>query len=114
MSFWIIQVWKYKIDLSFRSIQAHSWKLLVVQGPREGQILMDRPVNDDFNRYQIQQNQMGIPVAISNEQPFAMEVIDPLSLETVKSRLTNFLKKASQNHFRRGSRVLANPRNRPF
>ena len=53
---------------------------------------MDRPVNDDFNRYQIQQNQMGIPVAISNEQPFAMEVIDPSSLETVKSRLLNFFK----------------------
>lgn len=46
-----------------------------VYGPREGKALSDRPVNDDFNRYQIQQNMMGIPVAIDNEQPFAMEVI---------------------------------------
>ena len=46
-----------------------------VYGPREGKALADRPVNDDFNRYQIQQNMMGIPVAIPNEQPFAMEII---------------------------------------
>ena len=46
---------------------------------------MDRPVNDDFNRYQIQQNQMGVPVAISNEQPFAMEVVDPLSLDSIQA-----------------------------
>ena len=75
---------------------------------------MDRPVNDDFNRYQIQQNQMGIPVAISNEQPFAMEVIDPLSLETVKSRLTNFLKKASKIIFEGGQGYSPIPIIDPF
>ena len=47
----------------------------IAPGPREGEPLSDRPVNDDFNRYQIQQNMMGIPVAIDNEPPFVMEMI---------------------------------------
>ena len=54
--------------------------LPTILGPREGKALSDRPVNDDFNRYQIQQNQMGIPVAIKNEQPFSMEIVDPAVL----------------------------------
>ena len=70
---------------------------------------MDRPVNDDFNRYQIQQNQMGIPVAISNEQPFAMEVIDPLTLETIKSGLRNFLKRLRRIIFEWRPKVLFKP-----
>ena len=44
-------------------------------GPREGKALLDRPVNDDFNRYQIQQNMMGLPVAIPNEPPFIEDVV---------------------------------------
>lgn len=52
-----------------------------VMGPRQGKPLNDRKANDDFNRYQIQQNMMGKPVAIKNEPPFTMDVpSNPLAL----------------------------------
>ena len=34
-----------------------------------------KPVSDDFNRYQIQRNQMGQPVALPNDTPVMFEGI---------------------------------------
>ena len=51
-------------------------------GPYQNKLLLDREVNDDFNRYQIQRNDMGLPLAIPNEVPVVFEGIiarDPLN-----------------------------------
>ena len=51
-------------------------------GPYQNKLLLDREVNDDFARYQIQRNDMGLPLAIPNEVPVVFEGIiarDPLN-----------------------------------
>jgi hypothetical protein len=96
-------------------------------GPRQGKLLNDRKANDDFNRYQIQQNMMGKPVAIKvrmrrgfsvpickfqNEPPFTMDVpSNPLALlpnhdhrklKVLKSHIRTYTHEELQEIYQKG------------